>query len=90
MRAYRVAATFKVGMYEYDSTFVFMPLAAAQVYFRMKGAVTNLEVMVEKASHAPRVGRAIAGAITANIFWNISFGFSRCLNSFIFSFEPSH
>jgi len=63
MRAYRIAATFKVGMYEYDSTFVFMPLDAAQVYFRMPGAVTNLEVMVEKASHAPRVGRAIAGAI---------------------------
>ncbi len=62
MRAYRVAATFKVGMYEYDSTFVFMPLDAAQVYFRMPGTVTNLEVMVEKASHAPRVGRAIAGA----------------------------
>jgi len=63
MRAYRVAATFKVGMYEYDSTFVFMPLDAAQVYFRMPGAVTNLEVMVEKASLAPAVGRAIGAAI---------------------------
>ena len=63
MRAYRIAATFMVGMYEYDSTFVFMPLDAAQVYFRMPGAVTNLEVMVEKASQAPAVGRAIGAAI---------------------------
>ena len=33
-RAYPVAATFDMGMFEYDATFVFMPLELAQVYFR--------------------------------------------------------
>ena len=45
-RAYRVVATFNVGMFEYDSSFVFMPLAAAQVYFRLPEAVSALEVMI--------------------------------------------
>ena len=63
MRAYRVAATFHVGMYEYDSSFVFMPLPAAQVYFRMPDSVTNLEVMVEHPDRA----RAIAEQIRATI-----------------------
>ena len=45
-RAYPVVATFDVGMFEYDSTFVFMPLDIAQVYFRLPGAVTAIEMTV--------------------------------------------
>ena len=37
MKAYTVAATFDVGMYEYDSGLIFLPLEAAQVFFRMGG-----------------------------------------------------
>ncbi len=59
MRSYTIAATFNVGMYEYDSTFVFMPLSAAQRYFRMPGSVTNLEVMLEDPSRARDVGERI-------------------------------
>jgi lipoprotein-releasing system permease protein len=62
MRAYRVAATFNVGMFEYDSGFVFMPLEAAQVYFRLPGAVTNLEVFIEDPDRAPRLGRTVRQA----------------------------
>ena len=35
LRAYRVAAVFEVGMQEYDSGFVFLPLAAAQLFFQL-------------------------------------------------------
>ncbi|MGL1400082.1 hypothetical protein ACSTI4_24105, partial [Vibrio parahaemolyticus] len=35
LRGYKVAAIFDVGMFEYDNNFVFMPLPAAQVFFRM-------------------------------------------------------
>ena len=62
-RAYRVAGTFKIGMYEYDSSFIFMPLAAAQIYFRLPGAVTNLEVFIVDPDQAPAVGRKILAAI---------------------------
>ena len=62
MRAYRVVATFQIGMFEYDSSFVFMPLEAAQVYFDLPGAVTNLEVM---ASHPDRVLEVRRGIVAA-------------------------
>jgi lipoprotein-releasing system permease protein len=58
-RAYRIAATFNVGMFEYDSTFVFMPLEAAQVYFRLPDGVTGIEVKLRDAQAAPAMRFAI-------------------------------
>ena len=46
-RRFTIAAVFEVGMYEYDSAFVFMPLEAAQVYFRTGTGVTSLEVFLD-------------------------------------------
>ena len=62
-RSYRVAGTFKIGMYEYDSGFIFMPLAAAQVYFRLPGAVTNLEVFIVDPDRARALGAKIQAAV---------------------------
>jgi lipoprotein-releasing system permease protein len=45
-RGYEVGAIFDVGMFEYDSGYVFLPLDSAQAFFNMDGAVTALEVMV--------------------------------------------
>ena len=50
VRAYKVAATFEVGMFEYDSSFVFMPLKTAQTYFRVPDAATSLEVVLNDPS----------------------------------------
>jgi lipoprotein-releasing system permease protein len=66
MKAYEVAAIFQVGMYEYDNTFVFMPLEAAQLYFQLDGRANELEIMVEQPDEvgdyrgalAPLVGDA--------------------------------
>jgi lipoprotein-releasing system permease protein len=46
IKTYRVAGTFNVGMSEYDSTFVFMPLDQAQLFFNQDATVSGLEVMV--------------------------------------------
>jgi len=54
MRSFTIAATFDVGMYEYDSSFIFMPLSAAQNYFRMKG-INYLEVMAPNADSTDQV-----------------------------------
>lgn len=59
LRAYKVAATFNIGMYEYDSSFIFMPLKAAQVYFQLPKAVSNLEVFVTKPDDARDIGHKI-------------------------------
>jgi len=48
VRAYKVAAIFEVGMSEYDASFVFMPLAEAQNFFKVsEDAVTALEVKIQ-------------------------------------------
>ena len=57
MRAYRVVGLFDVGMFEYDSNFVFMPLDAAQTYFNMPNAVSALEVFLDDAERAPAFAR---------------------------------
>ena len=46
-KTYRVAGTFDIGMVEYDSTFIFMPLAEAQPFFNYDGAAQAIEIMVE-------------------------------------------
>ncbi|MCA1939538.1 MAG: lipoprotein-releasing ABC transporter permease subunit [Caenispirillum bisanense] len=61
VRGYEVGAIFNVGMYEYDSSFVFMPLAAAQVYFQQPEAVTHLEVVLDNADRTESAMTAIAG-----------------------------
>ncbi|SOD94147.1 lipoprotein-releasing ABC transporter permease subunit [Caenispirillum bisanense] len=63
VRGYEVGAIFNVGMYEYDSSFVFMPLAAAQVYFQQPEAVTHLEVVLDNADRTESAMAAIAGEL---------------------------
>ncbi|MFA6312636.1 MAG: lipoprotein-releasing ABC transporter permease subunit [Sterolibacterium sp.] len=63
VRAYKVAGTFRIGMYEYDSGFIFMPLAAAQTYFRLPDAVTNLEIFIDNPDHAQRLGVEVARVV---------------------------
>lgn len=46
-RTFTIAAVFDVGMFEYDSGFVYMPLSAAQVFYRMPETVTALEIFVD-------------------------------------------
>ncbi|HTZ34533.1 MAG TPA: lipoprotein-releasing ABC transporter permease subunit [Stellaceae bacterium] len=63
LKTYRIAALFDVGFYEYDSTFIYVPLAAAQVFFKMPGAVDYLEVFVKDADDSTAIGRAINAAL---------------------------
>jgi lipoprotein-releasing system permease protein len=63
LKTYTVAALFDVGFYEYDSSFIYMPLDAAQVFFKMKGAASYLEVFVADADQSSREAHLIAGAL---------------------------
>ena len=55
LRGYRIAGTFKVGMFEYDSGFIFMPLDAAQTYFKLPDAVTQIEVFTTNPDLVPNL-----------------------------------
>ncbi|HEX9461963.1 MAG TPA: lipoprotein-releasing ABC transporter permease subunit [Alphaproteobacteria bacterium] len=68
VRAYRVAAIFNVGMYEYDSSFVYLPLEAAQVFFQLTPQqVTGVEVMVQNPDRIfeerLEISRALGGGV---------------------------
>ena len=49
VKAYPVIAIFEIGMSEYDSTFVFMPLKEAQLYFNSSGTVSVIEIFIDDA-----------------------------------------
>ncbi|MFZ0421559.1 MAG: lipoprotein-releasing ABC transporter permease subunit [Xanthobacteraceae bacterium] len=51
IKAYKIAAIFEIGMSEYDSAFVFMPLTEAQAYFNRAGDVTAIEVYTNDPDH---------------------------------------
>ena len=59
MRGYHVVATFDIGMYEYDSGFVFMPLEAAQTYFQMPGQVSQIEVFADNPDRVSEIRQGI-------------------------------
>lgn len=44
-RQFPVAAVFDVGMYEYDSSFIFMPLELSQAFFKKRGLVDGVELI---------------------------------------------
>ena len=67
MRSYTVGGTFDVGMYEYDSAFIFMPMADAQKFFNMDENITNLEVFLDRHDLVPSVQRQMAAELGSGI-----------------------
>lgn len=61
-KTYRVGAVFDVGMFEYDNSFVFMPLEQAQAFFRLPAMASSLEVMVNDPSDTTAVRDALTEA----------------------------
>jgi lipoprotein-releasing system permease protein len=47
VRAYKVVAIFDAGLHDYNSSVVFLPLAAAQIYFQKPNAVTQIEIRMD-------------------------------------------
>jgi len=68
IKSYRIAAVFEVGMSEYDSAFVFMPLPEAQAYFNRAGDVTAIEVYVDNPDQIDYQRRLITEAAGRPIF----------------------
>jgi lipoprotein-releasing system permease protein len=64
MKAYTIVALFEAGMNEYDSGYVFLPLPAAQVFFQMKEAVSQIEVFVDNPDRVREVSREITRALS--------------------------
>lgn len=68
MKSYTVLGTFEIGMYEYDSNFIFMPLEAAQKYFGLTGAVTGIDVTLDDDKMLNPVRKAIEESVGAGAY----------------------
>jgi lipoprotein-releasing system permease protein len=68
LRGYKIAAIFDVGMFEYDNNFVYMPLQAAQVFFRLGDNVSALEILVRDPQHLRQARQDIVAAIGTSGF----------------------
>ena len=66
IKIYDVVGIFEVGMSEYDSSFVFMPLEAAQLYFKMPGAASDIEITVDDPDRITAAVDAIQAKIGTN------------------------
>jgi lipoprotein-releasing system permease protein len=67
LKTYHVVALFDVGMYEYDNSFIYVPLQAAQIFFRTGDAVSNLQVYVSNPDRAHATGREIAEKLGGSV-----------------------
>jgi lipoprotein-releasing system permease protein len=68
IKPYKVAAVFEIGMSEYDTAFVFMPLPEAQLYFNRAGDVTAIEVYTENPDRIDHFRRLVSDAAGRPIF----------------------
>jgi lipoprotein-releasing system permease protein len=68
IKPYQVAAIFEIGMSEYDSGIVFMPLPEAQAYFNRSGDVTAIEVFVDDPDRIDSYKKPIADAAQRPIY----------------------
>jgi lipoprotein-releasing system permease protein len=72
IKTYRVAGTFRVGMSEYDQTFIFMPLRESQLYFGTGDTAGGIDIMVTDPDHVARLHEAVlraAGPLARAIDW---------------------
>ena len=68
IKAYKIAAVFEIGMSEYDSAFVFMPLTEAQAYFNRAGDVTAIEVYTDDPDNIDSFRKAVTEAAARPIY----------------------
>jgi lipoprotein-releasing system permease protein len=76
VRAYRVVAIFDAGVSDYNASYVFLPIHAAQVYFQLPDAVSLIQVMTKDpanvATVTPQIGQALSGERLRVLDWTQS------------------
>jgi lipoprotein-releasing system permease protein len=68
IKKYKIAAVFEIGMSEYDSGIVFMPIAEAQAYFNRARDVTAIEVFTDNPDQIASFRKAVMEAAGRPVF----------------------
>ncbi|WP_100693256.1 lipoprotein-releasing ABC transporter permease subunit [Bartonella sp. 1-1C] len=67
VKAYKVVAIFEVGMSEYDSIFVFMPLHEAQIFFNLEEKIQSLELFLNDPDAIDQIKPVIEKTVNQQI-----------------------
>jgi lipoprotein-releasing system permease protein len=73
-KVYDVAAVFLIGMSEFDTAFVYMPLKEAQIYFDKDDEVSTIELTIENPEEAEKISQLaidVAGRPVITSDWKI-------------------
>src|ERR1700744_6012981 len=68
IKPYKVTAGFEIGMSEYDSTFVFMPLPEAQAYFNRVNDVSAIEIFTNNPDRIESFRKSVTEAAGRPVF----------------------
>lgn len=68
IKTYTVSAIFEIGMSEYDSSIIYMPLEEAQLYFNSEGIVQSIELYISDPDHVDDLRQPVEAAADRQIF----------------------
>ena len=81
--AYPVVSSFFMGMYEYDSGYIFMPLETAQKYLNISNSVTHIDLFLKNPEDTTNVaaalGRLLPEGFVVRVWRDLNPGFLRAL-----------
>ena len=63
VKQFTLVGIFEAGMYEYDSGLAYIPIPAAQAFFRMGESVTGVEIKLDDIYQAPQVAAHLQEAL---------------------------
>ncbi len=66
-RSFTVAIIFDVEMYEYNASFIFVPLEAAQAFFATGESVDALEIFTKDTTRTDMTAQQVASLITSDL-----------------------
>ncbi|MDR0448875.1 MAG: lipoprotein-releasing ABC transporter permease subunit [Rickettsiales bacterium] len=63
VQSYPVSSTFKIGMYEYDSGFIFMPMETAQTFLNIPASATHIDIFLKNPEDTSAVREALGALL---------------------------
>ncbi|RCL02231.1 MAG: lipoprotein-releasing system permease protein [Candidatus Tokpelaia sp. JSC161] len=68
IKVYKVVAIYEIGMYEYDSSIIFMPLKESQILFNHEDKIQSLEVFLDSPDEVDKVYSLLKKSIGNEFF----------------------
>lgn len=68
VKSYPISGLFEIGMSEYDSSLIYMPLSEAQLYFNADGIVNSIELYVDNPDKVDEIRPLLEEAAGRQIF----------------------